>query len=101
MSHEMSERLPTPRSKGFARVAGFVAVAFLALSAVTSANAQPHGAQSRPPAASIYPWNLNGPTAPPARSYYPAPSSEIAPPMQEATPIAPLSAHPAPDYSGL
>ena len=101
MSHEMSGMAPTPRSKILIRAARVVAVSLLALSAVTSAKAQPHEAQPSPPAATTYPWNFGGPPAPPDRSYYPAPSPEIAPPMQEVAPIAPLSPHPAPGYSGF
>jgi hypothetical protein len=100
MSPETSATAPTPRSNVLIRAAGIVAVSLLALSAVTSANAQPHQSQPRPPGATIYPWDFGGPPAPPDRSY-PAPGSEIAPPMQEAAPIAPLSPHPAPDYSGF
>jgi hypothetical protein len=101
MSLETSVMALKPRSKILIRAAEIAAVSLIALSAVTSADAQPHQTQPRAPAATIYPWDFGGPPAPPNRSYYPAPSSEIAPPMQEAAPIAPLSPHPAPDYSGF
>ena len=101
MSPETSMMATPPRSKILIRAAGVFAASLLALSAVTSANAQPYQPQPRAPAATTYPWNFGGPPAPPDRSYYPAPSSEIAPPMEQVAPIAPLSPHPAADYSGF
>ena len=100
MANKMSGMATAPRCKISSRAQGVIVAFVLALSAATSANAQPRQPQSRPAAVSIYPWDLGGPAAPPERSYA-APGSQIAPPMQQVAPIAPLSPHPAPDYSGF
>jgi hypothetical protein len=63
------------------RATAFAVVALLSLSAVTSASARSfQNVFASPP-----PF--------PTRSYYSAQTSMIAPPMQQAPPIAPLSPH--------
>jgi hypothetical protein len=85
-----TETVHTTRSR---RAAVAALVALLSLSAVTSANASPRSMQNfhaHPQARSYYSPSFR---APQARSYYSPSTSMIAPPMQQAAPIAPLSPH--------
>jgi hypothetical protein len=88
---QMSEIAPAARTR---RVTSVALVAFLSLNAVTSANASPPSFQSfhaSPAVRSYYSPSFRAP--PQARSYYSPSTSMIAPPMQQAPPIAPLSPH--------
>jgi hypothetical protein len=88
MSTETASTLRTRRRTAFA------VVALLSLSAVTSANASPGSLQNfhaSSPARSYYLPSFRAP--PQARSWYSPSTSMIAPPMQEASPVAPLAPH--------
>ena len=73
------------------RVTAVALVALLSLGAVTSANASPRSFHGSPAARSYYSPSFRAPSQ--ARSWYSPSTSMIAPPMQQAPPIAPLSPH--------
>jgi hypothetical protein len=84
-----TETVRTTRSR---RAALAALVALLSLSAINSAHATPRSMNFR---AHSQARSYHSPSfrAPQARSYYSPSSSMIAPPMQQAAPIAPLSPH--------
>jgi hypothetical protein len=85
MSNRITHSAPISHL-GSRRTAAFAAVVLLSLTAVTSANAASQSSRTFQGFGSF-----QAPARPTGRTWYSPQSSMVAPPMQQAAPIAPLS----------